>query len=143
MVGSGAAARWGYSDRRAGAGRLTAGVLAGFMNDLTRSQALLAEGVALSREFGERRELSMALSELGWALWRNGEEQQSIAALEESLALARAVGEPWPIALALMHDLIRVASTAAIERAGERTRAWKEGTEALRLFRARGRSVDG
>ncbi len=32
---------------------LTAGVLAGFMNELTRSQALLAESVALCRELGE------------------------------------------------------------------------------------------
>jgi predicted ATPase len=116
----------------------TAGLLAGFMNDLTRSRTLAAESVALFRELGEGGELSVALTNLGWALWRSGEEQQAVTALDESLALARKVGERFPIALALMHDVIRIANTAAIERPEERARAWTAGTEALYLYRAMG-----
>jgi tetratricopeptide (TPR) repeat protein len=122
---------------------LAAGALAAFMNELSRSRALIAEGVALSREFGEPRALAMALSELGWALWRSGDEQQSVAALEEGLALARAVGAPWPIAFALTEDLIRITSAAAREAAEERVHAWMVGTEALRLFRAVGDELWG
>jgi tetratricopeptide (TPR) repeat protein len=121
-----------------GSALVTAGVLAGFMNDLTRSQTLLAEGVELCRELGERGPLSAALSTSGWTLWRSGDEQQAAAALAEGLALARVVGEPWLVAYALMHDVIRVASTAAIERCADREDAWTAGNEALRLFGAMG-----
>ena len=122
---------------------LTAGILAGFINDLSRSQTLLAESVALWREGGERRQLPVALGTFGWTLWRNGEEEQAAQVLEESLALARVVGEPWLIAFALMQDIFRVANSAAIERAAERSRAWAAGVEALRLFRAVGDGVNG
>jgi predicted ATPase/transcriptional regulator with XRE-family HTH domain len=117
---------------------LTATYLAGFMNALTRSQALAADTVALCREVGERGPLSMAVGVLGWALWRSGQEQQAKTAQEESLALARLAGEPWVIAFALMGELIWVTSTAARERAEERTRALTAGTESLRLFRTLG-----
>jgi tetratricopeptide (TPR) repeat protein len=116
----------------------TAGALAGFVNELTRSQALYAESVALWRELGDRRQLSEALSASGWALWRSGEEQQAVTALQKGLALARLVGEPWPIAFALMENLIRITSSTAREDAEERASAWTAGTDALRLFRAVG-----
>jgi predicted ATPase len=116
----------------------SAGVQAGRVNDRARSLALLAEGVALSREVGDGGQLSVALGVLGWATWLDGQEEQAATVLEESVAVARAVGEPWPIAHALMHCLFRVANSAAIGRAEERARAWAAGEESLRLYQAMG-----
>ncbi|MGI8916155.1 MAG: tetratricopeptide repeat protein [Chloroflexota bacterium] len=58
--------------------------------------------------------------------------------LEESLTLARGVGEPWPIAYALMHGIFRIANSAAIERSKECLGAWAASAEALRLVQAVG-----
>jgi non-specific serine/threonine protein kinase len=113
-----------------------AGVLASFVNDLTRSHLLLSQSVALRREAGDRRQLSRALSTLGWALWRSGQVGEAATALAEGLAVARALDEAWPIAYALMHGVFRVAHTVAIDRAEERAHAWAAGTEALYLFQA-------
>jgi tetratricopeptide (TPR) repeat protein len=115
-----------------------AGPLAGFAHDLARAQALLTQGVALRREIGDPRQLSWALSTLGWALWWCGQAEQAATVQEEGLALARALDEPWLIAYALMHGTFRVASTVAIDRAEERTRAWAAGTEALHIYQAVG-----
>jgi predicted ATPase/DNA-binding SARP family transcriptional activator len=120
---------------------LTAGVLAGSVGDLDRSQALLADSVTLCREAGDRRLLSVALSTVGWATAASGQEEQAAAALAESLALARAVGEPWLIAHALDHDILRVVYSAAIARAAERTRAWAAGEECLQLYQAAGNTM--
>ena len=115
-----------------------AGVQAGRVNDRARSQALLTQAVALCREVGDGRQLSVALGVLGWATWIGGQEEQAAAVLEESLAMARVVGEPWPIAHALMHCLFRVANSAAIGRAAERARARAAGEESLQLFQVTG-----
>ncbi len=120
----------------------SAGVCAGQANEPARAQALLADSVALSRAVGDRRQLSLALSNLGWATWRNGQEARAAAPLAEGLALARAAGEPGLIAHALMHDIFRVANSAAIARAEERARAWAGGTEALRLFAGAGDTMN-
>jgi non-specific serine/threonine protein kinase len=118
-----------------------AGILAGMANDLTRSQVLLAASVALSREVGDPRLLSRALHDLGWATASNGQDEQAAAALDESLAVARAVGEPGRIAWALFHDLLRIVCGAAIERAEERARARAAGEECIRLSQAIGGTV--
>jgi tetratricopeptide (TPR) repeat protein len=120
----------------------SAGPLAGFVNDLVRSRALLSQGVALCRETGDRRSLSWALSTLGWALWRSGQIDQAAAVQEEGLALARTLGEPWPIAYALMHGIFRVAGSVAIDRAEERARAWVAGAEALHLYQMVGDQIN-
>jgi predicted ATPase/DNA-binding SARP family transcriptional activator len=117
----------------------SAGILAGLYGaDLVRSQALLTDSVALSRADGDRQQLSVALSRLGWAMGQRGQDEQAAAVLEESLALARAAGDPWLIAHALLHGLMRVAGSAAIERTEERARAWAAGTESLARFQAVG-----
>ena len=65
------------------------------------------------------------------------------APLQESLALARAVGEPWLIGHALYHALLRVANSAAVGRAGERAYARAAGEEGIRLLRAAGDTMAG
>jgi predicted ATPase/DNA-binding SARP family transcriptional activator len=122
----------------------SAGILAGLYSaDPARSQTSLNESVALSRNVGDRRQLAIALSRLGWAMGQREQDEQAAAALEESLAVARATGEPWLIAHALLHSLMRVVGGAAIERAAERARAWAAGTESLALFQAVGDSIQG
>jgi len=117
----------------------SAGVLEGFYGaDWPRSQELLAQSVALSREVANRRQLVMALGALGWITWIGGQAEQALAILDECLAVARAGDDAWPIAHALLHRLFRVANSAAIERAEERARAWTEGAESLDLYRAVG-----
>ena len=115
-----------------------AGALAGFLNDLTHAYLLLTQSITLWREVGDRRQLSWALSTLGWLLWRSGQVAEAATALEEGLALARAQDEAWLIAYALMHAVFRVANSVVIDRAEERAQAWAAGTEALRLFQIRG-----
>jgi len=119
----------------------SAGVLAGAVNDLTRSQELLSQSVAMSRAAGDSRLLSRALRVLGWAMASSGQEEQAAAALEESLSLARVVGEPRLIALALFHDLLRVVYGATIQRAGERDRARAAGAECLQISQVTGDTV--
>ena len=63
--------------------------------------------------------------------------------LDESLALARTMGEPWLIGYALLHVLLRVGQSAAIARAEERARARAAGAEALQLFQVVGDSMCG
>src|SRR5690348_16495206 len=98
---------------------------------MCRAQAFLSDSVAVSREVGDR-----------WAAAASGQEEQAAAALEESLALARAEGEPRLIANALFHDLLRGVYSAAIERADERARTWAAGVECLQLYQAIGDRVD-
>ena len=85
----------------------------------------------------------MLLAVLGSTAWGSGQDEQAAAVLEESLVLARAVGEPWLIGHALLHSLFRVANSAAIERAEERARAWTAGAEALQLFQAVDARMEG
>jgi tetratricopeptide (TPR) repeat protein len=80
----------------------------------------------------------VALGVLGWSTWIAGQEEQAAEILEESLAVARTVGEPWVIGHALLHCVFRVANSAAIGRAGERARAWAAGEEGLRHFKVAG-----
>jgi non-specific serine/threonine protein kinase len=122
---------------------MSAGVLAGLVNDLARSYACLTQSVVLSREIGAARGLCVALCPLGSTTWGSEQDKQADAVLEESLALARGLGEPWLIGLALLHSIFRVANSAAIERAEERARAWTAGAEALRLFQAAGAGIEG
>ena len=118
--------------------RFGAGVFAWSLNDLARSEALLAESVALSREIDDRRLSVLALGALGFTLCQHGQDDQGAAVVEEGVALARAAGEPGVLAYALLHRLLRVAYGPAIERDEERTRARAAGGEARRLYRAVG-----
>jgi non-specific serine/threonine protein kinase len=126
---------------RASASR-SAGVLAAAMNDdLARSRAFLANSVALGRVLGDPWQLSWSLATSGWALASSGHEAAAAAALDESLALARTVGEPPVIAHALFHDLLRIVYGDAITRAEERARARAAGAECIQLCRASGATL--
>ncbi len=119
----------------------SAGILAGSAHDLARAQALKAESIALCREIGDTWQLSWQLSGFAWAAAAGGQDEQAAAAVEEALALARAIGEPRLIAQALRHDLLRIVYGAAIERAEERARAWAAGEECIQLSQAIGETV--
>jgi len=112
----------------------SAGILAGSTNDLARAQTFLADAISLNRDIGDPRSLSLRLAGFGWAAASNGQDAQAAAALEESLALARAAGEPGLIAQALFHDLLRIVYGDAIERAEQRARAWAVGAECFQLY---------
>jgi tetratricopeptide (TPR) repeat protein len=58
--------------------------------------------------------------------------------LEESVELARALGEPWLLANTQLHVILNVLTSAAIQRVEERARARAAGVESLRLFQATG-----
>jgi non-specific serine/threonine protein kinase len=115
-----------------------AGVFAWSANDLARSEALLAESAALGRALGDRRALVLALGALGFTLGQDGRDEHGAAAVEEGIALAWEAGEPWLLAYALLHRLLRVAYGPAIARVEERARARAAGAEARPLFRATG-----
>lgn len=118
-----------------------AGVLAGLVPDLTKSETLLTQSVSLSREAGDQRRLSMALAVLGSTSWGSDSDGSAIEALEESLTLARGIVDPWLIGHALIHTVFSVANTAAITLVDERVRAWAAGEEGLSLFRSAGDAV--
>jgi tetratricopeptide (TPR) repeat protein len=101
-------------------------------------QARLEESVALYREVGDRYGVADALSAFGLLAHRQvGQDrrfgvdrERGTALLDESLTLAREVGEPWLIACILE----RRASTADLQRDAERARARTEAEESLRLL---------
>jgi non-specific serine/threonine protein kinase len=118
-----------------------AGVFAWSLNDLTRAEGLLTESVALSREIGDRGISILALGALGLTLCQNGQDEHGGMLVEESIVLARELGEPWLLAYALLHRLLKVAYGPALQRDGERTDARAAGAEALELYRAAGDGV--
>lgn len=117
---------------------VNAGVLAGLAGNLGESEPFVRQSIALSRQIGDQERLSMALAVLGSSFSCGEEDEQAVAALEESLTLARAVGEPWLVAHALLHTVFRVVNSPAIGQAEERARARAAGAEALSLFEATG-----
>jgi predicted ATPase len=81
-----------------------AGLLAFYQDDFDAAPARFAESVALWRELGDRRALAHAMSWLGGC----SEYSRRIPLLEESVALAREVGDPWVLGLTLWHLAINV-----------------------------------
>lgn len=115
-----------------------AGIFAWSMNDLARSAALLTQSVDISRSAGDSRMYVLALGSLGFTLSQNGLDEQGVVAVEESIVVARELGEPWLLAYALLHRLLRVAYGPAIEWDAERNRATAAGEEAHPLFQVAG-----
>ena len=70
------------------------------------------------------------------------DEQAVAAGSEESVELARALGEPWLLAYTQLHVILNVLSSAAIQRVEERVRAWAAGAESLRLFQTAGARLE-
>lgn len=102
------------------------GFLAGFGGDVARSLAMGEASAAAWRQLRQGWGLALALNILGGYEDR-GEEQRGAAALEESLALARVVGEPWCLGLALNN----LAVTRVVTRDTARARGLLEELLAL------------
>jgi tetratricopeptide (TPR) repeat protein len=109
-------------------------------------QARLEESVALYREVGDRYGVADALSAIGLLARRQAgkdrrfgvDRARGTALLEESLTLARELGEPWLVACILE----RLASTADLTRDAERARAREQAEESLRLFQEVGDTLE-
>ena len=102
------------------------GFLAHFQGDVAQTLAMGEASAATWRQLEDAWGLALALNILGGYEDR-GEEQRGAAALEESLALARVVGEPWCLGLALNN----LAVTRVVARDTERARALLEELLAL------------
>src|SRR5205823_4754594 len=85
-----------------------AGLLAWQQGDLRAARALLEEGLAISRELGDKFMMLWSLSNLGNVAHLEGDLGAARALLEESLAIARELGEKRFSAMAL-HRLGLVA----------------------------------
>src|SRR3954451_16773848 len=76
-----------------------AGLLAFYQGDFDAALARFVESVTLWRELGDRRALAHAMGWLGGC----SEHARRIPILEECVVLAREVGDPWVLGLALWH----------------------------------------
>jgi hypothetical protein len=81
-----------------------AGLMATYQGDFDAAPARFTESVALWRELGDRRALAHAMGWLGGC----SEYSRRIPLLEEAVALAREVGDPWVLGLALWHLAVNV-----------------------------------
>jgi tetratricopeptide (TPR) repeat protein len=80
-----------------------AGILAMFQGDYGATRTLLEESLAISREFGYRRDAAWSLGYLGVAARNQGDCGAARALFEESLAIFREVGSTDLIAWSLGH----------------------------------------
>lgn len=67
--------------------------LAAFQADYHEGREPGEEGIAIWRELGDRRELALALDNMGWQLWFAGNNQPALEAFEESLAIYKDLGD--------------------------------------------------
>jgi non-specific serine/threonine protein kinase len=118
-----------------------AGLLAWALDDFDRAEALLSQSVVLYRECGGGADLVYALCLLSVVLGTSGQDEQSARLLEEALGLARAAGDPWSVAFALLSRGDWVVGTAAVQQAEQRARARAEGEESLRLCQTLGDTI--
>ena len=69
------------------------GEVAAWTGDLSSARAAIDEAVAIWRESGQQREIGSALIELGWGCFFSGDDTGARDCMEESLRIARTVGE--------------------------------------------------
>jgi predicted ATPase/class 3 adenylate cyclase len=78
-----------------------AGLLLEIGADYRQAHTLLEKSLSLFRELKDDASTVRALSGLGWALWRAGELDRSLALQEQAVALAREQTDTWSLALVL------------------------------------------
>jgi tetratricopeptide (TPR) repeat protein len=71
------------------------------LGDFVRAHAEIGESVKLWRELGNKRYLAFTLSLLAYMTLFLGDAGTTLAALEESVTLAREAGDPWVLGTAL------------------------------------------
>src|SRR5262249_43240500 len=79
-----------------------AGNLATIQGDYAEAQALLAEGLALAHELGDKHGVATTLDLLGFTATAQGNYQQALEFLEESRALFEGLGDMVEMGLALL-----------------------------------------
>lgn len=89
-----------------------AGVFAWVMGDFATARARLEEGAALAREREDPRGLALALGHLAPVARDQGDPAAALALAEEAVALARAHGSRWELALILTSGLAYVHHTS-------------------------------
>jgi len=109
-----------------------AAMLANYVGDLDRAEALAGEGLALSREGRDERGIAGSLAALALAARSRGRYDESRRAYEESVAILRGLGERSQLA-----EVLARLSTAAIQE-GDFAAARAAGQESLDLFRKLG-----
>jgi len=109
-----------------------AAMLANYVGDLDRAEALAGEGLALSREGRDERGIAGSLAALALATRSRGRYDESRRAYEESVAILRGLGERSQLA-----EVLARLSTAAIQE-GDFAAARAAGQESLDLFRRLG-----
>jgi non-specific serine/threonine protein kinase len=119
-----------------------AATLGDCLGQFGQKRELLVEGIALYRALDDRRGLAWSLIRLGTitqglALHETrdpADRERGTALLEEGLALAREVGDPWLIACALSF----LADTEHARGEAEKTRALAAAEESLALYQEMG-----
>jgi DNA-binding CsgD family transcriptional regulator/tetratricopeptide (TPR) repeat protein len=97
---------------------LSAGVLAFYQNDATRSTILMEEGLHLARANSDKEALAYALNTLGEQRRSRGDYEQAITFYEEGLPLLRELGDKRTSAMALSGWGQALLSLGEYERAG-------------------------
>jgi predicted ATPase len=113
-----------------------AAMLASYVGDLDRAEALGGEGLATSRELGDERGMAGSLAALGLAARSKGRYAESRRAYEESVAILRGLGETSQLA-----EVLARLSTSVLQ-AGDFPEAAAASRESLDLFRQLG-DADG
>ncbi len=114
------------------------GAIAAATDDLPAAQAFLEASLARLDEAGEEQEIGTTLLHLGSLLADEGVVGEARPALERSLAIAVATGDP------LANGHVLAALTLAHWKAGDLGAAMQTGNQALLIFRELGhRTTEG
>jgi len=113
-----------------------AAMLAFYVGDLDRDEALAGQGLEISRELGDERGIAGSLAALGLAARSRGRHDESRRAYEESVAILRGLGESSQLA-----EVLGRLSTTALQE-GDFVAAQAAGQESHDLFRKLG-DADG
>ncbi len=111
------------------------GELAAWSGDLPAAHASIDDAVAIWREAGRQREIGLALLELGWGYFYAGDDDASRQSMEESLRIAKSVGERPLISRArvgLMQVLVALGELEIVEPMAREALADAERQDDLR-----------
>ena len=109
-----------------------AAMLAFYVGDLDRDEALAGQGLQISRELGDERGIAGSLAALGLAARSRGRYDESRRAYEESVAILRGLGERSQLG-----EVLGRLSTTALQ-VGDFVAAQAAGQESLDLCRKLG-----
>jgi len=112
-----------------------AGELAAWAGDLPAARASIEEATAIWRDAGREREIGLAQIELGWGYFYGGDDAAARRCMEESLRIAKAVGErPFfnRARVGLMQVLVSIGELDIVEPMAREALADSERQDDLR-----------